>query len=172
MRDRGKKKYKSIGPWKPAAEAFKRDIEEELSYRRAGRESPTKEIPLKDAIDKYLEYSKVNKSERTYLLDRYVLGKVFFPFLQDRKIHDVKAIYSELLDEFKTHRLATVEKITHNREITCIKAFFSTLVKWNYLRDNPASELKKLRLPVNLPRFCHEGKAARNAQDLKHKLSQ
>ena len=148
-----KKKSKAIGPYKAAAEAFKREVEEKLSYRKAGIEQPTKEIPLEDAIEKYLEYSKANKANQTFLLDEYALEKLFLSFLKTKGISSMQGIFPEVLEDFKADRLKTVEKATHNREITSIKAFFNTMVRWRYLRESPAKHLKKLRLPVQMPRF-------------------
>lgn len=152
-REHGKKKYKRIGSWEPAASAFQREVEERLSYQSAGIERPAKDAPLKDAIDKYLKYSKTNKAARTVVVDEYVLRKLLLSFFDSKNITDLKEVYLELLEDFKIERLAAVEKITHNREITSIKAFFNMMVQWGYLRDSPAKYLKKLRLPVNVPRF-------------------
>lgn len=152
---RGKKKKKWAGYSKADAQTVKRDIEEQLARERAGIAPAIKKISCQDAIEKYLEYSKANKSERTYLLDEHILKNLFLQFLQKHQVYEVGRIYPELLDEFKNHRLTQdkVKKVTHNREITSIKTFFSAMVKWGYLPDNRAAGLKKLRLPINLARF-------------------
>src|SRR5258708_938422 len=127
-------------------------------------------ISWKLFYEKYLKYSKSNKSRRTFGTDKATIDRFYdlFPILS------VTDLNPHLLEEYKSVRESEVKKYsvnqekikrnTINRDIDVLKAFGRKAQEWGYLIYNPFSIVKKLKIPRLLPKFFTD-KQIKNIRD-------
>lgn len=109
------------------------------------------EIRFRDLAKQYLEYSEVNKAEKTYREDMWRINAHFLPFFGS---HKLAAINGQLVERYKAKRLRDgVSARTINIELQLLSVMFALAVKWEYLRANPMAHVEKLREPKKPRRF-------------------
>ena len=114
---------------------------------------PLKPITLSEFRRLYIQtYSSVNKSERTTDLDNRAL-KTLERYIGNLKLSEVTP---QLIEEFKSDRILNVNPTTLNIELRCIRAAFNLAIEWDYLKTNPLSKTKQLKVPDSInPKFMN-----------------
>ena len=110
-----------------------------------------KPITLNEFRRLYIQtYSSVNKSERTTDLDFRAL-RTFERYIGNLKLSEINP---QLIEEFKSDRILSVNPTSLNIELRCLRAAFTLGVEWNYLKANPLAKTKQLKVPDSLyPKF-------------------
>jgi len=89
-----------------------------------------------------LKYTHSNLSPATHRL--YITAlKNLLSFLGNKP---VKQVTTKELDNYKNKRADEIKKATVNIELTCIKAVFNLALKWDFITDNPAKEVRKFKI--------------------------
>ena len=116
-------------------------------------ERPKKRITLEEFRRLYIDkYSSVNKAPKTVALDNAAL-KVFKKCVGDLQL---SAIKPQLIEVFKSERIKNVSPVTLNLELRHLKAALNIAREWDYLKTNPFSQIKQLKIPdSNLPKYLN-----------------
>jgi site-specific recombinase XerD len=109
--------------------------------------------PLKERLqqfaEEFLEYAKVTYSPLT--CDMY---KRSFAYLQaqvgDKYLNEITP---RELDLFKAKRLSQVRPASVNIELRCLKAAFTTAIRWKLLMENPYRGIRMATFPEEAPIF-------------------
>ena len=138
----GKRKMKSFGRQKKMAELFLKDVE--LKQLRGELKLVDDRVTFKDFLSRYLEYSKLNKSRHTFRSD-VSRWKRFSAFLEEKAVVKLKAVTSELVEEYKGRVLQKSSAANFNHDLELIKAMLNKAVEWKCLKENPLKQVKNLR---------------------------
>lgn len=57
------------------------------------------------------------------------------------------------VDRFKTARVKQIKPISVNKDLATLKAAFNQALRWEYIKVNPFSQTKKLRIPDKPPAY-------------------
>jgi integrase len=146
----GQRKREMVGP-------SKREAELVLGKRKAAvRENKyfdvkkQKKIKLEVFAVEYMNYSKTNKSIRTYEKDVTSVMSNLVPFFKGKYLHEV---VPKLVEKYKAMRKEKVKPSTVNKELSALNAMLNRAVEWGYIEKNPASSVKKLKEIMPVPRF-------------------
>jgi integrase len=133
------------------AELHLKDIEVKVARDNLGfGELNRKEVLLSNFIEEYLKYSKAEKAQNTYLLDKLVL-RHFKEFSDDIYLSKVSHKQGE---DFKIFLLQKVKPVSVNIYLKHSKSAFERAVKWGYIRENPLKNVKLCKVKdANLPQF-------------------
>ena len=135
---------------KKATEALKK-VEGELVNNRFGFVEDSK-VTLEHFIEAYLKFSKSTKAENTFIADRKALRN----WQQFLGVMNLKEINTQDIERYKVWRLKAAKPQTVNNEISCLRHLLNTAIKWKYLHNNPAKDVKLLKLPKTPPRFLSQ----------------
>lgn len=120
------------------AEAFKflKDFKPDTKQMK------TEVIYLETLQFEILKYTQSNLSPATHRL--YITAfKNLLGFLGNKPI---KQVTTKQIDNYKNKRADEIKKATVNIELTCIKAIFNLALKWDFIADNPAKEVRKFKI--------------------------
>jgi integrase len=147
----GKTKWKRIGKvsYQDAREYIKK-LDSKSDREKLGL-IDIKPVPFNDLITRYLNYSKTNKSFRTWERDvtsSRVLG-AYFAFMWIDSIDD------EHIDLYKAKRQGKgISNRTINIELLCLQSMLRKAVEWRNLAKLP--KIKKLAVQKKPPRFLSQ----------------
>lgn len=100
------------------------------------------DITLNQLSEIYLDWSKNNKKENSYLRDITSLNRLCPPFGTKK----LSQITSFMIERYKSDRKNTgVKPGTINRELACLKAMLNKAIDWEMLKDNPCRLVKFFR---------------------------
>jgi integrase len=123
-----------------------------------------KQVGLFTFRDEYLKYSKTHKSESTYVLDTKSfrtlcdhLGNVPLNTITPKRLEDLH------VDMRNAGRAPAGVNIL----IRHLRAAFSVAVDWDYLKSNPYSKVKQLKIIKTAPRFLSEDEIKRIMAEIK-----
>ncbi|NLI99416.1 site-specific integrase [bacterium] len=104
--------------------------------------------------NEYLEYSKAHKKISSFRRDETSLNQIL-PAFGDMKLSEIT---TRDIEQFQTQRSLKVAPATANRDMETIKHMMNKAVDWNYIKANPARQIKRLRTPPPPTRFlsCEE----------------
>ncbi len=107
-------------------------------------------ILFAECVDKYLAYSKVNKTPKSYERDILSLRGHLVPVFGNRYLHELRV---ETIESYKARRLTKVKPATVNRELSCLRAMLNKAVQMGYLTDSPMKGIKLLKEPPERVRY-------------------
>lgn len=131
---------------KSAALLFFRNfsIEQELPAQL-----PIVEITLKNFSLKYIEYSEIYHTPKTTLTYKTTFNKML-EFFGNINLCEFN---KKQIEDFIIHRIKAGSIYCGRKDIVNIKASFKWAVNHNYLKSNPADNIKKVRAPEILPKY-------------------
>jgi len=110
----------------------------------------SQKITLFEFIEKYLDYSRVNKSETSYNRECEVI-RHFKRFFGNPTLDKIT---TERIEEYKSLRVKEgMKPATVNKELAVLRFMLRKAVEWNYLRDNPFKGIKMLKVTKQPVRF-------------------
>lgn len=138
----GRRKMKSFGDHRKMAEIFLKDIE--LKRLRGELKLVDDNVTFKDFLPRYIEYSRVNKSSKTFTsnMSRW---KKLSRFLEEKGVTKLKNIGLELMEEYKGRVLQTTSPTDFNNDLELFKAMLNKAVEWRHLKENPLKGFKELK---------------------------
>lgn len=145
----GRRVRKRVGTSKKMAELALKEIELKIVKGEFLGIIEPKKILFDELCEEYLEFSKANKTRRSYLRDKtsvkYLLRNFTGKATSSITAHD--------LEIYKNERKSKVKPASVNREISCIKHMFTKAVQWAYLKEHPFHSVKKFREPPGRVRY-------------------
>ncbi len=113
------------------------------------------DLPLREFLEKYLQWSKTTKSENTYKTDVKASKDLIEYFGDKIKLSQIKL---SKLEGWKVWLVDSkvYSKTTANIRIRHVKAMLNKAVEWQYLEENPAERLKQYKVPKGKPDFLTE----------------
>jgi len=135
---------------KNEAKKFETKIKAKILEGEEKKKNNKNKILLSEMTEKYLNYSRVNKPA-SYSHDKYYKN-YWLSFFGDKPLNEIKPIDIEC---YKTHRLEEDGKspATVNREKNSLSKMFSLAVQNGYIKENPCSGVKNLRVQNHKIRF-------------------
>lgn len=129
--ENGKQVWKSLSTDKAVAQMKLAEIIKNSSAGKNG--GLPKDIDWDEFVEKYMAYSKANKSPETISRD----WVVFRHFSRDIHIQKLSELTPEILEEFKRiRREAQIQSSTINREISILKTTMKKAGEWGYVSQN------------------------------------
>jgi integrase len=113
------------------------------------KRNPIQEITLKDYRMEFLRFSETYHTNKTYLT-----YKGTFNFLLEYFGNiSLSNITTRLLDEFIRWRINSVSLHAGRKDLINLKACLTKAIEFGYLENNPATKIKRIRIPEKLPLF-------------------
>ena len=147
---KGKRIRRKIGPDKETAELVEKDLKVKAAKGEHLGIMEERKIRFEDFATDYLEWSKANKAERTYITDQCIINRQLTPFFQGRHLGNVKP---KAVEDYKTHRLRTIQPRTVNRELAVLRSMFTRAIEWQYVKAHPMADIKDLKYQKRPPAF-------------------
>ncbi|MHC9540668.1 MAG: tyrosine-type recombinase/integrase [Vulcanimicrobiota bacterium] len=98
---------------------------------------------------RYLEFSKHNKSSKSYENDffatKHLLGYFNSTYLNE--------ISPDKIEDYKLKRVAKVEPVSVNKELNCLRAMLNRAVEWEVLKESPIRKLRRYKEPPGRVRY-------------------
>lgn len=163
--ERGKKRSLRTKDKKTAERLFKELQKEALKGKLILLEKHEK-IRLSEFIKEYLQWSELRKARSSYKRDKWSLNR-FLEIVGDKllrtiSIRDVEHYISVLLAQGR-------KPAGINVDFRHLKAAFSRAKEWGYIRKNPFSKVKPLKIPYKPPKFISKDEMERIISYLKDK---
>ena len=98
-----------------------------------------RKIRFEDFALEYLVWSQANKAERTYKVDQHIINRRLIPFFQGNYLASIKP---KAVEDYKTHRLSTIQPRTVNRELAALRSMFTRAIEWQYVKAHPMANVK------------------------------
>ena len=147
---KGRRIRKRIGKDRKIAELTLHDIELKIERGENLGIHETKKVLLEDFAEEYLKFAKANKAESSYGRDIISLRIHLIPYFEGKYLHEVA---TQEIERYKELRLEEVKPATVNRELACLKHFYSKAVEWGYVDKNPVKNVKLLKEPPGRVRY-------------------
>jgi integrase len=109
-----------------------------------------RKIRFEDFALEYLVWSQANKAERTYKVDQHIINRRLIPFFQGNYLASIKP---KAVEDYKTHRLSTIQPRTVNRELAALRSMFTRAIEWQYVKAHPMANVKELKFQKRPPVF-------------------
>lgn len=103
---------------------------------------------LPEFKNEYLQYSKCNKADNTYKIDKNSITR-FLEYIGNVYITDIS---QRDIENYKIYRLQFVKRSSVNIDIRHLKAAFNKAVDWEYINVNPFMGIKQLKIDNNIDR--------------------
>lgn len=160
----GRRFRKSIGTKKEAEKIEQKLRSEILNDKWEIKEK--KEILFSELVDKYLKYAKASKAESSYRSDICRIRGHLLPYFGKTPL---KSITSQMIDEFKIMRVQQgAAHKTINHDLVNLSHMLKMAIRWGYLDHNPASNVVKLKVPKNPPKFLSQDEIKKLIEAAKH----
>jgi len=148
----GHRRRKSTGTAnRRIAEKIRQKIESDLVMKKFGIPiEKENNIKLKEFIEKYLEYSKNNKTLGTY---KNIHSKLinFIEFTGNRNLENINNFD---IEKFKNYLICKrISKSTCNTTLHTLKAMFNKAIEWGFVSESPLKNVKMFRTDKKLPVF-------------------
>ncbi len=147
---KGKRIRRKIGPDKKTAELVEQDLKLKAARGEHLGIMEERKVRFEDFAKEYLEWSRANKAERTYKTDQHIIDRQLTPFFQG---HYLASIKPKVVEDYKTHRLRTIQPRTVNRELGTLRSMFTRAVEWQYIKTHPMAGVKELKFQKRPPAF-------------------
>ena len=147
---KGKRIRRKIGPDKETTELVEKDLQVKAARGEHLGIMEERKIRFEDFATDYLEWSTANKAERTYITDQCIINRQLTPFIQGRHLGSVKP---KAVEDYKTHRLRTIQPRTVNRELAVLRSMFTRAIEWQYVKAHPMADIKDLKYQKSPPAF-------------------
>ena len=147
---KGKRIRRKIGPDKETAELVEQDLKVKAAKGEYLGIMEERKIRFEDFATDYLEWSKANKAERTYITDQCIINRQLTPFFQGTHLAGIKP---KAIEDYKTHRLRTIQPRTVNRELAVLRSMFTRAIEWQYVKAHPMADIKDLKYQKRPPAF-------------------
>lgn len=125
---------------KREAERSQRFIDRQNLLDMLGVKPP--DIDPEQFKERYLEYSKTNKAEKTFVEDRRVL-RLFFAQV---RVKDLALVSPSLIETWKNVRAQRISPVSVNHELRHLQAAFGMAETWSLIEHNPFRRVKKIRV--------------------------
>jgi len=153
---KGQRVRRAVGHSKKIAELTLKDIELKIARGENLGIHDLPHVVFRDYAGEYLEFSKANKGESSWVRDRVSMKHLDQAF-GDKYLF---AVAPKEVEEYKKHRLEKggAEPATVNRELATLRHMFNKAVEWGYVRESPVKGVKMLKVPPGRLRFleAHE----------------
>jgi len=139
---------------------IKADIETDIAYGRFGKSnSKQRQYFWSQLKNRYIIYSKRNKSEKTVVREKLVF-KTFEKFLD--KDCSLKEITNRTIERYKEKRLDTeISPATVTLDLRVLKATFNQAIKWGIVDKNPVYGVKFPKAGIIKVRFLRKSEIDR-----------
>ena len=115
-------------------------------------------IKLSEFISEALEYSSINKSKKTCIMDKYVLNK-FLNVCGDMPLNKITVRIIEKYKAFLHGKGLAPNSI--NLELRHLSSAFTLACNYDYIIKNPFKSVKKVVTPKKLPKYLSPVQASR-----------
>ena len=147
---KGKRIRRKIGPDKETAELVEKDLTVKAAKGEHLGIMEERKIRFEDFAREYLEWSQANKAEGTYKVDQHIINRRLTPFFHGQYLASIKP---KAVEDYKTHRLSTIQPRTINRELAALRSIFTRAIEWQYVKAHPMANVKELKFQKRPPAF-------------------
>ena len=155
--ERGKERSLRTKDRRLAKKLF-REIQKEALKGRLVLLEKQERIKLSEFLEEYLVWSEQNKALETIKKERWIF-RGFLEFVGDKPL---RLIRPRDIERYLTFLRAKGRKPAGiNIDLRHLKAAFSKAQDWGYIKENPCSRVKPLKVPPEPPRFLTKEEAQR-----------
>jgi len=152
---KGRRKREKVGPSRRLAEIALKKRQVEIAEGKFLDVKKVPKITFEEMIDKYLEWSKVNK--RSWERDKLSLMHLK-KFFAGKTLPDISAF---AIEGYKAKRRAEVSPRTVNIELACLRHLFNKAIEWGFTLTNPFRKVKLFRENNQRTRFLSQEECER-----------
>ena len=153
----GKRFRKSVGT-KKQAEQVLHSMQAKLVQGKWGL-LQNGDILFSELVEEYLEYAAVTTAKNTVRSDKSRIQNHLLPFFGDMALREITV---QAVDRYKAKRVRERCSVkTINNELLNLSAILKQGVRWQYLDRNVVSDVEKMRVPKNSPRFLSQDEVKR-----------
>ena len=134
---------------KQIAELALKDTDVKIARERSDF-AQSKEISFRDFSKKFLEWYEVQNAEKSFQDYRNLFFSTIVPFFDQINLTDITV---EMIEKYKSVRIKRIAPSTLNKELIALRHVFNKAKLWGYMNQNPAMEVKKLRVKQKSFRF-------------------
>ena len=147
------KRYRRVIGTKKQAEKVQKKLESEIVEGKWDvREM--EDVSFSVLAGEYLEYAKVNKAASTFSIDGYRIKSHLLPYFGSMPLREIT---SQMIDSYKSMRVKEgAAPKTVNNELTNLSHMLKMAIRWGYIDRNAASNVERMRVPKNPPRFLSQ----------------
>lgn len=146
----GKRIRKEVSRSEKVADLVMKDIEVKIAKEEYLGIKPKEKILLKDFIQKYLEYSKANKTFHYYQEEKNTLENRLVPFFNGKCLDEITV---QDVEKYKSDRIKEVKPATINRDLACLKHLYNKAIDWNLTEFNPVKKVRFFKEPPGRVRY-------------------
>jgi integrase len=139
----GRRIRRKVGP---TDKVTAKKAERKLKVRAAEGRWLGEIAPNKITLERFFEDKfkpRLQGAENTKKNYQVAYGKHFKSVFGKLKLYQIK---SEHIEDFKAHRAKKAKASTVNQELILLGSILERAVEWEYLRENPARKVKRLRV--------------------------
>ena len=114
-----------------------------------------KGVLLSEFENKFLEFAKNNFAHYTRNIYKLVVREMI-RIVGDLRINKYSMRH---IDQYKSTRQETLMPRSVNRELQALRSLMYLAVRWEYLKQNPFSNVKMCRVPESKPKFLNRTQA-------------
>jgi len=126
----GKRIREPVGETKKLAEAALRKVQTEIAEGKYLDKKKKALVLFEEAADMFLKQSRSSRDDTSF--------KSFIPYFKGKYLYDITVADVE---KYKHERCKKVMESTVNRELNCLKSFYSYLVKMEMVDSNPVKKV-------------------------------
>ena len=138
----GRRIRESVGKNKKLAEELLAIRKAEILQGRFQYKPKQPRVRFEEMVDRYLEYSRANKANKSYLSDINSL-KFLRPYFKEKLLSEIT---SYDIEKYKIMRANSIKPSSVNRELACLKHMVSLAIKWGKADKNPVKEIRLFKI--------------------------
>jgi integrase len=147
---KGKRVRRSLNTTsKKVAELASKNVDIQIAKEELNLSAP-KKISFEKFCERFLSWYKVQNSKNSYKDYENLFTSTIIPHF---KGFYLKKINVEMVEKYKIKRSEKIKPATVNKELTALKHLFNKAIQWGYQKENPVTQVKKLKVIQKKFRF-------------------
>ena len=147
---KGKRVRRSLNTTsKKVAELASKNIDIQIAKEELNLSAP-KKISFEKFCEKFLGWYKVQNSKKSYKDYENLFTSTIIPYFKGYSLNKINV---ELIEKYKINRSGKIKSATVNKELTALKHVFNKAIQWGYQKENPVTQVKKMKVIQRKFRF-------------------
>lgn len=134
---------------KKVAELASKSIDVQIAKEELNLSAPRK-VSFAKFCERFLSWYKVQNSKKSYKDYENLFNSTIIPHFKDYYLNDISV---EMIEKYKGKRSESIRPASVNKELTALKHVFNKGIEWGYLKQNPLTKVKKLKVSQKKFRF-------------------
>jgi integrase len=112
--------------------------------------STPKKISFEKFCERFLSWYEVQNSKKSFKDYENLFNSTIIPHFKGYSLNKINV---EMIEKYKIKRSERIKPATVNKELTALKHIFNKAIQWGYQKENPVTQVKKLKVIEKKFRF-------------------